>query len=98
MTVGQARQEGLQLKVNKHCWTACRPVEAIAQAEQKLEAVKVARKRQGDGGESILYIQHITFDCCCCLEVPSAVRSDILVTALALYVIVQHQLVPPLCT
>jgi hypothetical protein len=30
--------------------------EAIAQAEQKLEAVKVARKRQGDGGESILHI------------------------------------------
>jgi hypothetical protein len=26
--------------------------EAIAQAEQKLEAVKVARKRQGDGDES----------------------------------------------
>jgi hypothetical protein len=25
--------------------------EAIAQAEQKLQAVKVARKRQGDGGE-----------------------------------------------
>jgi hypothetical protein len=31
-------------------------LEAIAQAEQKLEAVKVARKWQGDGGESILYI------------------------------------------
>jgi hypothetical protein len=31
-------------------------LEAIAQAEQKLEAIKVARKRQGDGGESIQYI------------------------------------------
>jgi hypothetical protein len=37
--------------------------EAIAQAQQKLEAVKVARKRQGDGGEFTLRpsLLHVTF-------------------------------------
>ena len=35
--------------------------EAIAEAQQKLDAVIVARKRQGDGGESTLHTQHSTF-------------------------------------